>query len=227
MGCTFPPCPVETPVSRLPPPLWALVHLMMGTYARCGRVLRASFVAFRCVSVCFFVFVSFHVRLNALFQSICLLVWRNNSCLQPSNGEFARCALFAFQRSQWWPELFFVLALSLLWWSAAIVWVLWALIECLLLFVAVLRCSALSWATQWRLEQCVSLFFLLLKTACDQAKQLFRSCVSALTECSSASCGEAKQLFESSVHPLSGFFPALYRANFRSRWFEKKELNTM
>ena len=124
-------------------------------------------------------------------------------------------------------SFFFVLALSLLWWSAAIVWVLWALIECLLLFVAVLRCSAFSWATQWRLEQCVSLFFLLLKTACDQAKQLFRSCVSALTECSSASCGEAKQLFESSVHPLSGFFPALYRANFRSRWSEKKELNTM
>ena len=51
--------------------------------------------------------------------------------------------------------------------------------------------------------------------------------VSALTECFSASCGEAKQLFESSVHPLSGFFPALYRANFRSRWSEKKELNMM
>ena len=51
--------------------------------------------------------------------------------------------------------------------------------------------------------------------------------VSALTECSSASCGEAKQLFESSVHPLSGFFPALYRANFRSRWSEIEVLNTL
>ena len=50
--------------------------------------------------------------------------------------------------------------------------------------------------------------------------------VSALTECSSASCSEAKQLFESSVHPLSGFFPALYRANFRSRWSEIEVLNT-
>ena len=177
MGCTSPPVPLRRRLVGSPPLGFGAPH--DGDV----RAMRASFAGvFRCVSVRFGVFlcvyVSFHVRLNALFQSICLLVWRNNSCLQPSKGEFARCALFAFQRSQWWPELFFVLALSLLWWSAATVWVLWALIECLVLFVAVLRCSALSWATQWRLEQCVFSFFLLLKTACDQARQLFRSCVS-------------------------------------------------
>ena len=95
MGCTSPPVPLRRRLVGSPPLGFGAPH--DGDV----RAVRASFAGvFRCVSVCFCVYVSFHVRLNALFQSICLLVWRNNSCLQPSNGEFARCALFAFQRSQ-------------------------------------------------------------------------------------------------------------------------------
>ena len=65
MGCT-PPVPFRRRLVGFPH-LWALVLLMMGTYVRCGRVLWASFVAFRCVSVFLCVYASFHVRLNALF----------------------------------------------------------------------------------------------------------------------------------------------------------------
>ena len=49
MGCTSPPCPVETPVSRLPPPLG-----FGAPHDGDVRAARASFAGvFRCVSVCF------------------------------------------------------------------------------------------------------------------------------------------------------------------------------
>ena len=48
-------------------------------------------------------------------------------------------------------------------------------------FVAVMGTNAFSWAHSSGLsDECV---FLLLKAACDQTQQLFRSCVLTLTEC--------------------------------------------
>ena len=117
MGCTSPPCPVETPVSRLPP-FWALVHLMMGTYVRCGRILRASFVAFRCASLRFGVFlcvyVSFHVRIMLFFRAFVCLFRATTAVFNPQTVSSHVVLSLLFSAHSDGLSFFFVLALSLL-----------------------------------------------------------------------------------------------------------------
>ena len=180
-----------------------------GASAFCGRVLRARFAGvFLRVSVCFSVFVFiFMLDQMLIFRAFLCLPWRSssNSGLQSSNSEFARCAVFAFQRSKWWHELFLCLLRA----SCDRARQLFESCEhssSAMLFCSTDGVQCYFLGAQWRLEQCASLFFLLLKASCDQTPQLFRSCVLALTECFSVSCSEAKQLFESCRHPLSALF---------------------
>ena len=133
MGCTSPPVPLRRRL--VGSPFWALVHLMMGTYVRCGRILRASFVAFRCVSLRFgvflYVYVSFHVRIMLFFRAFVCLFRVATAVFNPQTVSSHVVLSLLFSAHSDGLSFFFVLALSLLWWSAAVVWVLWALIECL------------------------------------------------------------------------------------------------
>ena len=111
MRCTTPPVPLRRRLVGFPPLGFGALH--DGDVRLCERFLRARFAGvFLRVSVCFSVFVFiFMLDQMLIFRAFLCLPWRSssNSGLQSSNSEFARCAVFAFQRSQWWHELFLCL----------------------------------------------------------------------------------------------------------------------
>ena len=158
MGCTSPP-PVPLRRRLVGSPLLGFGAPHDGDV----RAVRANFAGvFRCVSLRFGVFlcvyVSFHVRIMLFFRAFVCLFRATTAVFNPQTVSLHVVPSLLFSAHSDGLSFFFVLALSLLWWSAAIVWVLWALIECLVFCssAAVQRSFLGNTVTAWAMR--VSVF---------------------------------------------------------------------